>query len=410
MPVTLAPAQPLSPEIAAQYGRAQQFNQSAPLLASVARANADRAAASHAQELAAQVQTNIASGENITRATIAGNEQGERRYLLDQENRSRGALLEREIAARRESQQEAMLFDASMFDRKVGYQDQLRMQQQQAGLAQLEQDVRDGLLSKEEAADAAYELKTNIDRTDQKLRGQQMREQAARADMHEAEVKRMKKVEEDLDKMERDLIDQGHTTLRWMDDNGKVHILIKNKRSGEWYNPLMTSGKQTEAMNQEPKTAYSTKEGQFDRSKAITDAEKEAKLEFPVKKDPETGEDVNMADRVGRAKQLLQGYEQEHAGLPKKGAMAGAIDMAMGLDKKTQKQLGKESPPPEAILKSAKVVEQKIAQNPKLDGMQKSQALSSLEMAKRIIAKPDRTPEDQKVLGELLDYLEGVAK
>lgn len=162
MPVVFAPPDPVGVGIQSGYGATQQWDKTFPILASYYSDQNRQAMAQ--QEMAMRAAASRGGGGG-------GGSDLDNEWRMEMADRQ-NASSERQTLARLERDAESQRYDAAIKDRMMGHQDELRMQQMQAGLAQLEQDVRNGYLSKEEAADAAYTLRTGVDRVRQRLEAQ----------------------------------------------------------------------------------------------------------------------------------------------------------------------------------------------------------------------------------------------
>ncbi len=185
MGVVFQPADPVGEQIAAQYAAQQQFNQSAPLRAQMANQNANR----DQQNLLAQMQMDSAnqrqSSENITRASIAGDEMANRRYLQDQDIRGARQAQLQQIQAHQQSQ----LLDAAMYEQKVTQAEAMRMQRQQTALDSIQQAISSGQLMPEEAQEMQMQLLTGINMTQQRMQRDHAKDFAAQAKLREEQAK-----------------------------------------------------------------------------------------------------------------------------------------------------------------------------------------------------------------------------
>lgn len=177
MPVSFEAPQPFAPQISEQAGVTEQWNRSLPVLASLYEQNQNRnlAAAQGAanRDLAAQQAT-------------AHNRQAAYQTDVNTENefeaQRRNYAIQSELQARQiQAHQQSQMFDAAVRDRQVGHAEMMDAQRAEAGLSQLQQDVESGLISKQEAADAAYFLRTKTDRVRQRVEAQHAEEYKAQA-------------------------------------------------------------------------------------------------------------------------------------------------------------------------------------------------------------------------------------
>lgn len=185
MPVVFQPADPVGEQIAAQYAATQQANQSAPLRAQMANQNANRDQANFLAQMQMDSANQRQSSENITRASIAGDELANRRYLQDQDIRGARQAQLAQIQAR----QQEIFLDAAMYEQKVTQSEVMRMQRQQVALDSIQQQVSSGMLKEDEAAEMKMQLLTGINMTQQRMQRDHARDYAAQAKIREEEAK-----------------------------------------------------------------------------------------------------------------------------------------------------------------------------------------------------------------------------
>lgn len=239
MPVVFEAPQPFAPQISEGFGQTEQFNKTLPILAGLYESNQNR---------------NLAASQGAANRDLAAQQatasNRERAYQTDVntdnefEAQRRNYAIQSELQARQiQAHQQSQMFDAAVKDRQVGHAEMMDAQRAEAGLSQLQQDVESGLVSKEEAADAAYFLRTKTDRVRQRVEAQHAEEYKSQAAMKSQEAANMAKDNAQMDKFEEDRIAAGFGTLKFHDNNGRLHVLLKNPKTGEWYNPLLEHNK-----------------------------------------------------------------------------------------------------------------------------------------------------------------------
>ena len=180
MPVVFAPAEPVGEQIAAGYGATEQFNRSLPALSNLAESIARNRQAGSNAELAAQVQTNIASGQLAGQheAQTAANDL--HRYMQGQQIQADRQMQERRISAA----QDAQFTDWALRGNAVSQQEVNHMQRLQNGISEVTQQVNSGQLTKEEGADLIVQMKTGISPIKNRLDQQHAEAYAAQAKQH----------------------------------------------------------------------------------------------------------------------------------------------------------------------------------------------------------------------------------
>lgn len=401
MPVSFEQPQPFSQPIATGFGETQQFNQTLPTLAGMYEAQARRSAAAGQAYADNAQRASAASAENQTRAQLAQNEMGAHDVMQARQFQQERALQ----AERIQSHERSQMFDWAVHSDQVGQQEMMRMQRQQAGLAQLQQDVEEGYITKEDAADAAYQLRTGVDRVRQRVESQhaaELKQQAAfRAQMMAAETQNMENAK--AFQVEAGL--KGHTIRPFTDPNtGKQHWLAVDDK-GKFYNPLMEHATKPDAedKNAGGERAHLGTNGRYDQKKGLADAKAFAEAELgprpkePPKGEPDVGKDSRAAwdDLVKRRMEgTMREFSQAKGGQPNTPGQQAQADADQRGDPAS-------SPAAQSTLS-------KIQANKKIGTVERDVAERSVGLLAQLLAKPaDRlTPEDFNTIRQLKQTIE----
>ncbi len=256
MPVTFEQPQPLAPQISEGYGQTQQFNQTLPTLANLynQRAARDQQAAQFAIQQASQAQAQTAHNRE---AAYQQDNQTENLF----ESQRRNAEIQQHLQDQHFQQQAALQQQAAFNEQafagvKVGLQEQMKMQERTRGLTEIQGKIADGTLDEKDPAviDAISELKTGINFTQRRMMQEHAADFKAQSDLRSQQTANIAKDNAHMEKFEADRINAGYGTLSFHDQNGRMHVLLKNPKTGEWYNPLLEhnkAGADAEAKQQE---------------------------------------------------------------------------------------------------------------------------------------------------------------
>lgn len=284
MPPRFEAAQPLAPSISAAAGGANAILSANDTLARAYQENARLAAArteaarersfragQAAQDRGLQAQALSAQAMGRLAGVNAEAQQREFQRVADQTNLASQLQNQAERdqfvhRARLAEQRDAIQLRDWLAQRAITHQETARYQQQQQAVAEVLQSQE---LTPEEKRYALKRLRFGIDEYEQRQKAAQAKMAESHAALYQQQAEMQKRVELQNQEFERRMTEQGQGVLRWTDPNtGKTHPLLKNPRTGEWYNPLLSSGKSTE-------------ERPFDTAAASKAADAEAEKQFP---------------------------------------------------------------------------------------------------------------------------------
>jgi hypothetical protein len=407
MPITFEQPQPVAEKISEGYGATQQFNQTLPTLAGMYEAQARRNQAASQAYADNATRASAATAENQTRAQLSQDELASRDVM-----QARQFQQERSIQAERiQAQQQSQIFDWAVHSDMVSQQEQMRMQRQQAGLAQLKEDVDNGYISKEEAADAAYQLRTNVDRVRQRLEGQQAKHQDAIAKMEIEQVQRKQKAQLAGDALAAKTMESRiiHTKgpngedislfQKGVDANGNpTYDIIPNTK-------METEGKRAEIVMKHWETQMKTYDVDVKRYDDMYHKE-QARVE-KVMHEQEKREGAIPADELHQKvtdNLERRGIRPPTAPPPMPGASRAAASAAVpGGDS------GRTEPIPPTVDKKIEATLSSINNSTKLSGMTKSEAAGTVAKIRQLASQP-LTPDTIQQIQDMKEYLAGLLK
>lgn len=307
MAINFQPAAPFSPTIAEKFGETEQWNRFAPLLAQQYQAAANRRSAE-----------SIATAQNQTSASAASEALQGRKQMQDAEIDAGRQQQQMQIAAQmqmQERQMAARLAEQQMENDRYNFAITRQEEQENVarmnGLAEIERQAAEGLLTPEQAGDARTQLITKIRAFDNRRTSQQ-------AKMMEQQAQMQAKVFADNQKNIAEAqafgkATAGHNWVPIQQGNGDVEFYAYDPQKGTYYQV----GKRTAAAEKPEKPAgkYADESGEFSYKKALPELKAEAEIAFPVKK--ESGEggksvDVNEAARADYIQTLARREEEKH--------------------------------------------------------------------------------------------------
>lgn len=232
MPVTFAPPDPFSSSISAGYGATEQFDKTLPTLAGLYSQNQNRQqqVSQFAQQQASQAQAQTARNR-------------ESAYQTDVQSSDQFELQRRLFAQQQQVQAQSQAFQWATQDRQLTHADQLHYEQQNAGVSEVMKMVQSGQLTEDEAGPLILKLKSGIDLYQQRLQKSHAQDFQAQADLRSQQTANLAKDNAHMEKFEADRIEAGYGTLSFHDQNGRMHVLLKNPKTQEWYNPLLEHNK-----------------------------------------------------------------------------------------------------------------------------------------------------------------------
>lgn len=389
MPVSFEPAQPVGGQIAAGYGATEQWNKFFPTYAGLAEAAARNNLALRQQQMAQSFAGSQQTTENLAR-------QGSQETEMD----ARARMQQENIRSQQEDIGDRMYAEAALSGIRVSQAEQARMQQQEHGVQAILQAKADGVFGEGPEADQAVneqimELRSGIDMTKQRLAKDHADDYQAQAQLRRQQAENLAGDNEAMKKFEADRISEGYSTLKFHDPNGKLHVLLKNEQTGDWYNPLTGGGRpQPEKAQDNTKLPYTDKAGEFDATSALKRAKSEAEAEFPVQKEPDDDGrmvDKNAAARAQKQTELFNDFKGNHETATGRDTPQKQLDRA--LDSLNVPPMVKDiirkasQAPPPAAPKQVEAIDktlEKVMNNDKLNDTQKTQAINALRGIRQI--------------------------
>lgn len=255
MPITYAQPEPFAPGISSSYGSAQQFSQDAPAIinatSQAAQLQAQNARAADQLRLAyaeANARSQDERARLYTQSDMANADRQQSALNLGAQITEQGdtAMLGANTAMLRDQQQANV--QNWLMGQELSQKEAMRLQQMQSAVG----DIQASSLSPDEKTAAITQLKTGIDVYKQRQQVAQTKMTEMQAQHMENTVKRAKAIELENRALEAQFASEGKDVRRWADpETGKTHLLIKNDKTGEWYNPLQASGTRDSEMQQQ---------------------------------------------------------------------------------------------------------------------------------------------------------------
>ena len=257
----------------------------------------------------------IATAQNITQANAGSAELEGRRQQQEFSIEAQRNEQARQIAAEIAMQERRQQFEMARMQIPITAEENRHNTAMMNGLAQLDQQVKNGYLTEEQASPYRLELVTGINqfqRREQMQRGQAIEQQRK---METQQFELINKNQMMAEAASSELAKKG--VFNWYDTDprtGETEFLAFNPKTGDIYNPK-TGGGRGEQKHQ-PVSRYDDGFGGFDYSKALKYAKDEAESAYPILKEPKaggTGEvDVNASKRAGYQTELIDRYANEH--------------------------------------------------------------------------------------------------
>ena len=337
MPISAQPAAPFAPRINERFAAAEQYNKIFPQLASLyesAGRNFTQASAQTAQ--------------NQTQASAVSAGLEARRIAQERDAEFDAQRQQQQIAAQMAMQERAAQMEMERMNFRITKQEEMENTTRMNGLVQLEQMEKQKLLTKEQAADARYELITGIQQF-------QNRQKMQQAQAIEQQSKMQQKAFDDNQKnivLAQSLGKQtaGANWIPIVQANGDVEFYGYDA-TGKYYQ----IGKKAAASDKPEKVGgewshLSTPEGTFDLKKGLADAKAFVESEQgprPTEKD-KAGQ-AEWDDRVrravdGRREEFNKAKQQAPVTAPQQGA-SGQNDQAGQVDPEIAKLQAKGLPP-----------------------------------------------------------------
>lgn len=320
MAIQFESPQPVSPQISAAYGSTEELAKNLPALASIYQRNAamQQAAEQHAQSLQAQM---VGQQAQI----------GERRLEMQQHGMDQAAAF---ATARLPSERDVFQANAQMAEQNNRAVNAAWLSQQQLSQHDVmeKQRMEDAVgyvnnapnLTDDQRNNLITQLRTKLSPLQQRFQQQQIEHRQKQDQLIDGQLRKQAEHEETNRQFQAKMMQDGKSVVMWADDNGRRHPLIRNDKTGEWYNPLQSSQEVTArvaAAAEEKRVAAETKvvadaeksyEGAIDKAKK--EIERRAKAKTPDGKlvDPtlsgDGGSDIDYQQRT------LEGLTRQYAG------------------------------------------------------------------------------------------------
>lgn len=330
MPIDFQAPQPFAPGVAQAAGAAQAEQQNTGMLAGLyaqaaqARSAAyNRAAAEEADRFAQNARVGSSLGEQAQQS--ADELQFRRDALAASRAPSARDVFEAQVGEVARAQSAQLQTWAHQQD--FTFQDNLDLQRHQYALSEVMQANRDGIITDAERDDQLKKLKTGIDTLKDRQQAAIAKQQEAHAEMYLGQARLAARAEQESINLEKSLIESGEQYLVLPGDGPRhERIVIKNPKTGEWYNPL-----------QKNRTAgsgarFADDSGAFSYKKAYPEADKEALAAYPVQKEEVNGKtvDVNQEKRNTYRQDILNREKAKHEAAMSGGGSSGQIDRGAG--------------------------------------------------------------------------------
>lgn len=312
MPIVANPASPFAPGISEKFGRTEQWNKFAPLLAQQYEAAANR-----------QTQASIATANNQTQASSTSAELQGRKQFLDTQNDAASQQQQQEIAARMELQQRAVqgrLMEQQMENDRFNFAITRQEEQENVarlnGLAQIEKMMEDGTMSREDGGLAKLQLVGKVKAFENRRMSQQAKALEQQTKMETAAFDNNQKNIALAQQLGKQMAGQNWIPITQA--NGDTEFYGYDPQKGTFYQ----IGKRSAASEKpQPVSPYADESGGFSYKKALPEAEAEAKVAYPVVKG-EDGKDTNERERAVYMQEMVRKREDEHRAGMNKGQQA----------------------------------------------------------------------------------------
>ena len=298
MPIVANPAAPFAPKINERFAAAEQYNKIFPQLAGLYEA-----AGRNYTQASAQTAQNQTSASAVSAGLEA------RRIAQERDAEFDAQRQQQQIAAQMAMQERAAQMEMERMNFRITKQEEMENTTRMNGLVEIEKQLKDNLLTPEQAADARTELITGINAFQRRQQYQQSQAMKQQENIRSQQFANMQKDEVSADEFEAKMIKAGIGVLKFRDNDGQPQFLIKNRNTGEWYNPKMSSsGKAAQEATVSP---YADEAGGFSYKKALPEAKAEAEAAYPVIKG-EDGKDKNERARAEYVQEMIRKREDEH--------------------------------------------------------------------------------------------------
>lgn len=299
MPIVFETAQPFAPKISEQFGAAQQWNQIAPLIQRQYEAAAER-----------RSRESIATANNQTQASAVSAGLEARNIAQQRDIEADMQARQYQAQAQMEMQQREQQFDLMRMQIPISRQEEMQNQARMNGLVEIERMEKANLMTKEQAADARYELITGINAFQRRQQYQQAQHYKQQAQLETQRFDLANKNQMTAEAAQAELAKKG--VYSWYETDprtGETHFNVYNPKTGEIYNPRSAGGR-GEAKEQTV-SQYADPSGGFSYAKALKEAKAEAEVAYPVMKNEE-GRDSNADARAKYMQEVVDKYADQH--------------------------------------------------------------------------------------------------
>lgn len=202
----------------------------------------------------------------------------------------------RQIEAAQIAQQRQQEFELQRMRIPISHQEQQEQTRRINGLSEIENQVKEGYLTPEQAGDARYELVTGINAFQRRAQVQQAELTKQKTEMQAQEIATMNHNEAMGQQFMLDTGKMGGTLTYFTDKTtGRVHPMAFDTRTGKYYNPFLEHAGNKGDDKPQP---------EYDWGKALKDAKAEAEAAYPIQKDKE--EEIRVSkERSDYMQQIL---------------------------------------------------------------------------------------------------------
>jgi hypothetical protein len=300
MPIVANPAAPFAPKINEKFAASEQFNKIFPTLAGLYEA-----AGRNYTSASAQTAQNQTSASAVSAGLQARKQEQDANIEAQREEQFR------QIAAAKEMQARQQQFEMARMSLPITRQEEADNAARMNGLVEIERQLREKILTPEQAGDARLQLMTQVKAFDNRFKSQQ-------AAKMEQETQMQRKAFDDNQKnivLAQSLGKQtaGANWIPIQQANGDMEFYGYDA-TGKYYQ----IGKKSAASDKPEKPAgkYADETGEFSYKKALPELKAEAEIAYPVKKeagaDGKGSVDVNEQSRADYIQTLARREEENH--------------------------------------------------------------------------------------------------
>lgn len=330
--ITFEPPQPFAPGLSSAYGAAAVAQQNLPLVAQQYARNQALQVEAQQQQAALRAQAAQADQRaNLGYAQLGAQvgEQG-REFAANLSERQHEFAASREPSARdaflaqvagEQNRQRAEL-QAWLSNQEVGQAEQLRLNRMQNSVSEV---MADPTLTAGEKSALVTQLRTGIDPIRQRLETQQAQHLQKQNDQIDDQLRRRAEHDQTMRDFEAQMVREGRAVVTMTDDNGRRHVLIKNDRTGEWYNPMVKGSNAGDESRQQAADLKAENDARKEWMHANTEARRELMAKRKETRDedgkkvpahPELQDDAAFEDFVFALTGTKLGYNRRGDNMP----------------------------------------------------------------------------------------------